>query len=224
MIRSKQTKLLIFVLLVTSSFGYGQGRYNEYKKHYLFSVLAKKYSKTFGIALFPKEQIINTGLILNLVSRENQKNNGIYIELLGNGLIDVFAKNGNYAEKFIPDKSHSNYNGFSFSPLGINSNGKVNGLTINGLCLIQTELNGLGLSLGTVNLQKSSGLIISGINSNIGTMSGFQISIHNHCIDGKGVSIGLANFADEYHGVLIGFINQVDMKIYPIIYFNFKNN
>jgi len=213
------------ILIVFSLLGYSalsQGHFNRYKDKYVVSFLSKKFTNTQGLSLLPGKYTRNYGICLNAFSKEHQKNNGINIELVGNGLINIFTLSGEYSENQFKVKKTSIYNGLSISPLGLNSKGEVNGLTINGMLCVQTQINGVGLSLLASNL-----MILKGVNiccfSSIGYMNGIQLGLINYCIKGKGAIIGLFNTCQSFKGIMFGIMNTVGEKSYPFVYFSLKS-
>jgi hypothetical protein len=211
--------LVVFILIGYS--GFSQGHFNRYKDKYVVSFLSKKFTNTQGISLLPGKYTKNYGVCLNAFSKEHQKNVGLNIELVGNGLINIFTFTGEYSENQFKVKKTSMYNGLSISPLGLNSKGEVNGLTINGMLCVQTQINGVGLSLLASNL-----MILKGLNiccfSSIGYLNGLQLGLINYSIKGKGATIGLFNTCQSFRGIMIGIMNKVGERSYPLVYFSLK--
>jgi hypothetical protein len=185
--------------------------------------LSKKFSTTFGLSLTPRKYTKNYGVCLNVFSKENQTNNGINIELVGSGVMNVFTFSDDYADNQFQIKKTSIYNGLSISPLGLNSKGEVNGLAINGIGCAQTQINGTCLSLIATNIMILKGFNLSSFSS-IGYMKGLQLGIINYCINGKGATIGIYNTCQKFKGIIIGVMNNVGGKSYPVVYLNLKNN
>jgi hypothetical protein len=231
-------KILIIVFLILNGYScLAQGHFNDHKNNYILSILSKRYSNTYGVSLFPHGLTNNNGICLNLISCENQTNNGINIELIGNGILDFINLDNDYSNNKFQTRITSVYNGISISPLGMNSYGKVNGLIINGICCTQTQINGIGVSLLSTNITNLKGVNISCI-SKIGVMKGLQIGIAAGSIESKGVSLGIVtgsgngngmiigvyNNCQKHKGIMLGLINVVNGSLYPFIYFNFDDN
>ena len=235
MIRLLKISILLFFLFNYLS-SFSQGRYNDYKDNYVFSFLSKKYSSTYGISLFPYDNTKNFGICMNLISQEYQTINGLNVELIGNGIVDIFSSDNDYSRTNFQTKITSTYNGISISPLGLNSNGIVNGLSINGIHCYQTQIKGIGISFLVINTMFLNGLSLSCF-SKFGLMKGLQVGIIVRSNESKGVSIGCFSGSDNGHGLIIGLfnsslkhkglmlglINEVEGKFFPIIYFNFKD-
>jgi hypothetical protein len=212
--------LLIYFLEYTA---FSQGRYNNFNDKYVASFLSKKFSNTYGLSVLPHKFTKNYGICLNAFSKEYQTNNGLNIELAGNGLINIFTFSDDYSDNQFQIKKTSVYNGLSISPLGMNSNGTVNGVIINGIGCVQTQINGTGLSLIASNVMILKGVNISCFSS-IGYMNGFQLGVINYCIKGHGATIGLYNTCQKFKGIMIGIMNNVGNKSYPIVYLSLKDN
>ena len=169
---------------------------------------------------------IALGLIESTVIHENQKINGLSINVLSPGFfIPAFSSNDkldNYFEAKNDslkldsifeanekiDSSRNNYihNGLVISGIGILTD-DINGILISPWCALVDEVNGISINL-FCNLTNK--------------LNGISIGFSNESYFAKGLQVGIFNTTFRLKGIQIGLWNKNRKRTLPIINWNFK--
>lgn len=202
------------VMLFSNCFLYAQNvDTNQVKNRYGVSLVPSRSPNSYGIQIGPIGSESICGYPYYKIS------SGLNIQIIGQGVLWMFYPLNAYKKFDInldsvnidtlrkKDALRAIHNGVLFSTLGP----------------IDTQINGICISLFHGHGKKLNGIALNLMRNSYNLATGLELGLINECGKLKGVQIGILNFSKKTKGFQFGLWNVNEKRKLPFINWSFKD-
>lgn len=180
----------------------------------------------YGVSFIPSRSANQCGIQIGPIGSESicgypyyKTSNGLNIQIIGQGLLWMFYPLNEYKKIDInidsvnidtlrkKDALRAIHNGVLFSTLGP----------------IDTQINGICISLFHGHGKKLNGIALNFMRNSYNLANGLELGLINECGKLKGVQIGIFNFSKKSKGLQFGLWNVNEKRKLPFINWSFTD-